>query len=199
MEQTIEISQNIPKITSNKVLFFDMDGTLIDTSLANFLSYKKAIESVTKINSTLIYNSNKRFNRSDLKNSISNLSEIEYKKIIQEKKNYYLEFLPQTKLITKTVEILYKYAKTNKTVLVTNCREDRALITLNFYDLNKKFDYIFYRDETNYENRINKYTNAINHLKISTESIIVFENEQIEIDDAIRAGINELNIIKIIY
>lgn len=197
MRKTKEVTENTPKITTDKVLFFDMDGTLIDTNLANFLSYNKAIESVTKLDFNLIYHTDKRFNRSDLKNSVPNLSETEYKKIIQEKENYYTEFLPQTKLITKTVNILYKYAKTNKTVLVTNCREDRALTTLNYHDLDKTFSYIFCREKTDCGNRINKYTNAVNHLKISTKSIIVFENEQIEIDDALKAGINELNIIKI--
>ena len=197
MEQTNEGIQNIShKITTDKVLFFDMDGTLIDTDLANLLSYTKAIKSVTKSNYNLIYDTDKRFNRNNLKDSIPNLKETEYEKIIQEKENYYSEFLPQTKLITTTTDILLKYSKTNKTVLVTNCREDRVLMTLNYHELIGTFSNIFYRQNTD-KNRINKYMNAITSLNISAKSVIVFENEQIEITDALIAGINKLNIIKI--
>ena len=43
MENSTEINLNI---NSDTVLFFDMDGTLIDTDFANFLSYQEAIKSV---------------------------------------------------------------------------------------------------------------------------------------------------------
>ena len=33
-------------ITTDKILFFDMDGTLVDTNLANFSAYKNAVDSV---------------------------------------------------------------------------------------------------------------------------------------------------------
>ena len=188
MKQTIEIS----KITFETVLFFDMDGTLIDTDLANFLSYKKAITSVTKSCNILQYNPDLRFNRSYLKNLIPNLTEREYKKIIQEKEKYYINFLFETKLNSEISKILFKYYRTNKTVLVTNCRKDRALITLKHFELEDKFTNVFYR-ETRENNKINKFQNAISKLGVSPNLIIAFENEESEIADAKKAGIQIIN------
>lgn len=90
MQQTNEVTQDI---TVDSILFFDMDGTLIDTDLANFLSYKKAINSVIKSDHNLTYNPDKRFNRSNLNNAVPNLTESEYEKIIQEKEEYYNDFI----------------------------------------------------------------------------------------------------------
>ncbi|MBK6398928.1 MAG: hypothetical protein IPF75_11870 [Bacteroidetes bacterium] len=99
MGQENEGQKNIEvKIKADTVLFFDMDGTLIDTNLANFLSYKKAINSVTKSDNDLIFNPDKRFNRGNLKIAIPNLTEAEYERIIQEKEKYYDDFYTKLKL-----------------------------------------------------------------------------------------------------
>lgn len=186
--------QNIDvTIKAETVLFFDMDGTLVDTNLSNFLSYKKAILSVTKTDYNLIYNSDKRFNRSNLQNAVPNLSEAEYEKIIHKKEEYYKEFLPETKLNTKIAGFLSKYSKTNKTVLVTNCREERALTTLNYFGLVEKFSNIFYRQFTANHEKINKFQNAILKLSVPPNLIVAFENEEIEIADAKLAGIEIIN------
>jgi FMN phosphatase YigB (HAD superfamily) len=79
-------------ITSDKILFFDMDGTLVDTNLANFSAYKKAINYVIKDNK-LVYNHPVRFNRSILRTTFPNLTEKEIEKIIQLKESFYNEFL----------------------------------------------------------------------------------------------------------
>lgn len=183
------------KITSETVLFFDMDGTLVDTNLANILSYKKAIISVTKSNHDLTNYSNKRFNRSSLKNAVPNLTEDEYERIIQEKETFYYDFLNETKLNYETAEILLKYSKTNKTVLVTNCRKERALTTLKHFELENKFSDVFYREFSDNGEKINKFQNAILKLGIPPNLVIAFENEAIEIEDAKKAGIQ--NIIEI--
>jgi phosphoglycolate phosphatase-like HAD superfamily hydrolase len=180
-------------ITADTILFFDMDGTLIDTNYANFLSYKKAILSVTKSDQDLIFNPDKRFNRSILKNAVLNLKENEYARILKEKEEYYNDFLHETKLNKAIVDILIKYSKTNKTVLVTNCRKDRAVITLKHFGLLDKFSKMFYREISDNDKKINKFQNAILKLGISPNFVIAFENEEGEIANAQKAGISIIN------
>ncbi|MDR0606545.1 MAG: HAD family hydrolase [Bacteroidales bacterium] len=186
------------KITKNTILFFDMDGTLVDTNYANFLSYKKAIQSVTNEHTDLIYNPEQRFDRTELRRTIPGLSISEYENIINEKERCYNNFLSETKLIKEMFDILCKYSKTNKTALVTNCRENRAMETLKYHSLEDKFSNIFCRQLSDNTVHINKFSNAIAKLNILPQSIIVFENVKIEIDDAIRAGIPSDNIVELI-
>lgn len=183
----------IQDITSNTILFFDMDGTLVDTDLANFLSYKKAVISVTQFDHNLTYNPKERFNRSNLKIAVPNLTESEYEKIIQEKGEYYNDFIHETRLNTEVTDILFKYSKTNKTVLVTNCRKDRAMTTLKHFGLDDKFNNIFFRKFGDNGEKVNKFQNAILKLGVSPNLIIAFENEESEIADAHKAGITIIN------
>lgn len=183
-------------ITPETALFFDMDGTLVDTNLANFLAYSKAIQKVTNTDKGLRYEPNTRFNRSTLKSIFHNLSSIEYDRIIQEKELLYDTLLYETTLNNLISQILFKYSKINKTVLVTNCRTERANATLKFHNIFDKFDHIFYRQFSENEEKINKYQFAISSLEIAPNNIIVFENEDQEIKDAMIAGIPNSNIFK---
>lgn len=198
MEKTNEIKKHIAiNIKPDSILFFDMDGTLIDTDFANYLSYKKAIQSVTNNKIDVPYNPIERFDRSLLKKLLPNLTETEYEKIIKRKEEYYQGHLSYTKLNKLVVDILVQYSKTNKTILVTNCREDRALMTLNYHGLTDKFDNFFFRKFSNNNQKINKFQNTISALGISAKSVVAFENEETEIADAKQAGIEIINLITI--
>ncbi|WP_084299618.1 HAD hydrolase-like protein [Dyadobacter tibetensis] len=185
------------KINSDTVLLFDMDGTLIDTDFANFLSYKNAIQSIIKLEKEIEYNPNERFNRTTLKAIFPNLTETEFEKIVQQKEENYKEHLSQTKLNKSVADILMKFYTTNKTVLVTNCREDRALMTLNYHNLTDKFSNIFFKQNFDNKNRTNKYKKAITDLSLQAQTIIVFENEKQEIEDALLSGISIDNILSL--
>ncbi len=182
------------KIELDTILFFDMDGTLVNTDMANYLSYKKAIQLVTQTNFDIPFN-NHRFTRSSIKSILPNLTPIEYNEIIMHKNISYQDYLSQTTLNSLVAEILIKYSRTNQTVLVTNCREDRALMTLDYHRIGDKFNNYFFRKENINNEKINKFRNAISCLNISPKLVVAFENEEAEIEDALIAGISKLNII----
>ena len=118
------------RIKSDTILFFDLDGTLVDTDLANFLSYQKALQAESRSSNNLVFKPGERLNRTSLKVSIPDLEGFEYDRIVQAKEECYKDFLDEMILNTRVVEILFKYYLSNMTVLVTNSRKDRAMMTL---------------------------------------------------------------------
>jgi len=191
---TIKDSDRKFNIDNDTVLLFDMDGTLINTDLANFLAYKESIESVLGFQGKLQFNPDHRFNRSSLVVQFPNLSSVELDKIIKLKETNYLEHLERTKINKPVAEILLQYSKTHKTILVTNCRKDRAIITMDYHNLRDKFSAMIFRLDTKVDSRTNKYLNALSHFNLPPDNVVVFENENQEVEDAINAGIKMTNI-----
>lgn len=187
------IENKCSRITPDMILFFDMDGTLVDSDYANFLAYQQAISSVIKYDICLSYNSNFRLNRNSIKAALPSLLETEYQEIIQEKENIYHQFLDKNRLYIEQVNILVEYSKSNKIILVTNSYRVRAMGILNYFNLTKYFDEIFCQESMIENNQFNKFENAILKLGVSSKKIIVFENEESEILLAIKAGIEIIN------
>ena len=101
-----KILETLPqRIDKQHVLFFDMDGTLIDTNYANYLSYTQAIQQVLKTESDISYAPDIRFTRMHLKKIFPSLEKAEYEKIIQLKNNFYTEQLSKTELNVAIVQI----------------------------------------------------------------------------------------------
>ncbi len=181
------------KVSADSILFFDMDGTLVDTDYANFLSYKKAIDSVVNPNCNLQYNPKNRFTRNTLEKIFPNLSKSDYTKIVNLKEKYYPQFLSETNLNKEVFDILIKYSATHKTVLVTNCCKERAIATLSYYGLEDKFDEFIFKNK---EQNLNKYQYAFSKLKITPNLVIAFEDEEQEKINASKEGIKKIINVK---
>lgn len=186
------------KVKTNTVFFFDMDGTLVDTNLANFLAYKKALLSVTNSDFNLQFERGKRFNRRILRNTVQDLDESVFQRIIAKKEAYYKDFLFATRLNRVLLEVILKYQGTHSIVLVTNCGMERTLTTLNHFKLTEKFSMIFWRN-SDAEEKWNKFSQAITALNVAPNSIIAFEDEEAEIINARNAGIQIINPIHLSY
>ena len=180
------------KIIKLENLIFDLDGTLVDTDVANFLAYKEAIQVVKKMDLTLLHRGNNRFTRQKLGSIFQNLSTSEYERIVRIKNNTYHKFLPETKVIISVSDIIHKYAQTHRLILATNSHKHKAELILDYHELSTTFDHKFYKED--YGNTINKYDHVLKMLNIRPEDVFIFEDDKEEIKQAKLAGVSKTNI-----
>lgn len=182
----------LENLTDEYTLLIDLDGTLIDTDDANFVSYQKAISEIININ--INYLDNERFTRKTLEKSIPTLSPLEFNKIIDLKDRLFSKNLNLTNLNISLLNLIKKYAKRNRIVLATNSHKARAISLLEYYNIVDLFDYIFFKEDFEKINENNKIQYVLKHLKINPKKLIVFENEQCVINEALLFGILDNNI-----
>ena len=110
--------------------------------------------------------------------------------LIKLKEKYYIEFLDKTSLNNILIDLLKQY-NTNKKILVTKCSKERGVQTLTYHNLLSFFDDVIYATTNN------KYREVIEILSLNTGNIIIFEDDDLEIENALKIGIPNQNIIKI--
>ncbi len=172
-------------------LLFDLDGTLVNTDYANFLSYKMAIEQVQKTKQYLTFQPSKRVTREVVRLLAPRLSEEDYMEIVKIKENLYPDYLHETKLNIMVASILDTFSYKER-ILITNSHKNRASVLLKWHQIIDKFDRCFYREDM--VSGINKYQYVLSVLCISASSVVVFENDESEIEKAILLGIPSENI-----
>jgi len=181
------------KILKAKALFFDLDGTLIDTDYSNFLSYKKAIERVKKSPVNFVINPDKRITRRNIRAFVPDLNDEEYDKVIEIKEKLYSSNLHAAELNGAVANMLDEYSD-KKLILVTNGRQERADLLLSHFYLSDKFTRKYYRENMTSDN---KYQDVLSSLRIDASLVFVFENDESEIAAAVAAGIPSENILKV--
>lgn len=172
------------------ILFFDMDGTLIETNELNNFAYREAFKKVMGHEMPNLKTS--RITRKNLLD-IPGISKSDIDKIVAEKGLIYSNNLNLASPIPYTVDILKNYSGQHPTYLVTRAKQDRAIETIAHFGLLDSFTGILSSPSGN------KYQNAITASGADPKDIIVLENEDFEIDGGIEAGILSNNIIKVTY
>ena len=180
-----------PNIKTDDIVFFDMDGTLIDTDACNTKAYKAAIEVVLGGDFADLLDI-ARIERKVLRERLSWISEEQLADIIALKEKFYTQFIDEIRIIPSTMEILNRFGETHKVVLVTNARRGRTMQTLRHLHLENSFDAIVTKDDCN---GTDKFTTAISILGLNPNKVWVFENEEVQAMTAVSAGININHII----
>jgi len=188
-EMTVPYPRIEADITAETVFFFDLDGTLVDTDRANFLSYQEAARAVLGRRAYLNPLPGKRVDHRSIRTLLPHLTEDQHQRIISEKEKTYRSFLNETKLNTSLAGLIRKYGGTNTMVLVTKGKKDRTMMVLEHHGLTDKLDHILAHGGE----KDNKYQKAITELGLKPEHIVVFENEKTEVKNAQLAGIKVIN------
>jgi len=178
------------KINAKTVFIFDMDGTLVNTDTANRNAYFEAVQQVCHITPFPVTG---RMTRESLK--YSRLDEMQINQICEVKKNLYAQYLNQT-ILLPAADILQQYAHKYRTILATKADRRRAEETLSYHNLSECFTDAFYKDD--FQSTTNKYQHIIETLDLDPTNIVVFENEDIEIQNAIKASICEAGIVPLL-
>lgn len=177
-------------ISPKDVLLFDMDGTLIHTDNANNIAYKLAIRDVLGEVPDDLFNNVYRIRQVDVKNAIKNISEEQFNQIVTYKKEYYIKNISATYLIDNVVDLLKLHNKTHKCILVSDACCDRVMQTLEYFNLKNKFYAIITKEDCSDDE--DKFTSAIRKFKLNPDELWVFEDEQENIDKALKLNIKHL-------
>lgn len=176
----------------NKIFFVDMDNTLIYSDTANNWAYQQAIcQCVPNFDLHLLINSHSsnRLTENSLKQwfSVSDLGKIVS---IKQKTTLYKDYWTKTQINQSLLNFLEQ--QSSQIYLVTNSQVQRAKALLQFYMINHLFtDFIFSKGQEN------KYQYALNQLNLQPNQVIVFEDDDEKIIEAVQAGIPDSQIIKI--
>ena len=178
-------------------VFCDMDGTLVDTDYANYLSYRRAVIEATQgmhdVNFT-----GERLNRETLKKRLPSLTAAQFEVITSLKAEYFSGFLSDTRLNAALAHLITEHYGNNQIVLVTRCREKRAVEVLEHHKILQCFTRLICWEDLHLGISSNKYKSAIGLTCIPREAVLIFENDNNGIKQAELAGVPKRNIYRVV-
>lgn len=165
------------------IFVFDLDDTLVETTTANNMAYIEAYRLAT--GKKLSWYGGGRITREyferqnyELSHKIANIKEIIFPKYLNK-----TCLLPCASILTKL--------KCERKVLLSNSRRIRGEQICQYYELAGEFEKMLFKED--YVGK-RKYEFLVSHVLLKTEGIIVFENYESDVRDAIASGIPIKNI-----
>ncbi len=177
------------RITPGAWILCDLDGTLVHTDYANYLSYRKAVEVVTGGSRSLAYSPTRRVTRTNLRSLVPGLSEAEYERIVALKQRCEATYLPYTILHTALAAFLDEVSRTNPVVLATNCSERRARLTLAHHGLCHVFQRVLCSPSRVGTSDPAKHAIAIAALGLDPQTVVVFDDDPAALQEAAAVGV----------
>lgn len=180
-----------------KGLFFDLDGTLCDTSEANYLAYKKSFEmhgySLSRKSFKLI--SNGLHAEKFIPMLLPKIKPAELKKIRTSKAEIYPSMTNMMRPNKKIIDFLAMMKPSHVTALVTTASKGNALAVLKEVGAIELFDFMLFGDDVSKPKPDPEaYRLALKQAKLSFSEVIAFEDSEAGIEAATKAGIKVIKV-----
>jgi beta-phosphoglucomutase-like phosphatase (HAD superfamily) len=178
------------RLGKNFSIVFDMDGTLIESDVANNLAYQKAYQ--MKYGSSACLMMSGRITRERLQRELT-ISENDMNEIIAFKQQVLYSYIHCTKA-TKIYDFAKSLLGKFPLYLATSAHADRVSLLLNYYHMADMFEGIVCGEEVT--SGRSKFDVVMEKYNLDPSRMIVFENSQKEIDEAMRKGVQTDCIVK---
>lgn len=170
------------------ILIVDLDGTLVESDQANFLAYQAAIFHVTG-EAPFQTQPPKRVTRQTLRQVLADSSGTLLEDIITRKEQIFPQYLNHTRINRPLYQLLQ--SNSNKPlILLSNACQNRADQVLQHHNLSQLFcEFHFLGDSDN------KFAALLERFR--NKNLLIFENDDEQIQKALAAGAREQNIIRV--
>lgn len=179
-----------------KGLFFDMDGTLVDTLDANIEAYTKAVKEIDRSLTRKMYVSTYGM-RVDafLKLYFPDISDAEIEIVKQTKAKLYPSYLHLAKPNHQLINFVRTLRDSHTTALVTMAQINNAKSVIEATNIGDLFDFIISGDSVkNAKPHPESYLLALEKAKLKANEVVAFEDSKSGIDAAKAAGISVITI-----
>ncbi len=178
-------------IKSEYVLLFDLDGTLLDTDMANNCAYEYALYKITGQSDYAALSGLRRITRKDVA-VLDGVGTKQLEDIINMKQDDYEYQLRQGRTMPFITEDILKRSYMNhKCFLITSADKNRAEKLIQYYQLQRYFqDIIFVNSD-------DKYKDISTKLSTDVTKIILFENDPKAIENAFHHGVLKEHMVNI--
>ena len=188
---------------NNKInlLISDFDGTLVDTFQANLAAYKEAFKECGYDLMSEQYKECFGY-RFDKFMDYMGIDNIETRKKIKEiKGEVYPKYFNLLKVNTSLLELIKSFkASGGKTAVASTARKKNLMNALNYIGVTDSFDLILAgEDVINGKPNPEIYLNVLSFFNMKPEEALIFEDSEIGMEAAKKAGISFIEINKNFY
>lgn len=180
-----------------KLIMVDLDGTLFDTKRINYLAYREAMAPFGyELEEDYFYEFCNGKHYLDFlpritTNDMQILSQIHMKK-----KDLYRRYLDVARVNLALVELLRICKRSCKIALVTTASKDNTFTILHYFKLKDLFDLVLTGDEVKRKKPDPEgFLRAMSTFRVSAKESIIFEDSDVGIEAASRAGVACFSVI----
>jgi len=184
-------------MNATKGLFFDLDGTLVNTYEADFLAYRDAIREATgvTVDRDAFMSTNGMEMKQKLKLLTPDATEEQVQGVAAGKKKYYKNYLDKTVPNESLIAFLADMRAHHTTALVTTAKRQNAELVLEAHGIYEYFDVFVFGDEVvEAKPHPESYLRALELTGLNPDEVLAFEDSQTGLDAAHSAGIKTIRI-----
>ncbi len=180
-----------------KGLFFDLDGTLVNTYQADFQAYRDAILEVASISiseAEFAKTHGQEMNEK-LGSLAPNLPVGDVSKVAAAKKRHYNKYVNSTVANKSLIQFIDSFAGHCLIGLVTTAKHDNAIKVLREHNLERYFSFMVFGDDVEYPKpHPEPYLRALRLSGLNPSDVIVFEDTETGIKSAESAGLAVIHV-----